>query len=108
MDNKWSDIKNKLISERDEIIKKSNKVIDVDGQGDEIDEIQAKQLLSINKTLSSFKVDKINKMNEAIEKIDKGLYGMCEDCGDPINPKRLAINPCSTTCVFCAEIRERG
>ena len=31
----------------------------------------------------------------------KGAYGVCEDCGKPIAPERLAALPDSTRCVRC-------
>ncbi len=31
----------------------------------------------------------------------------CEDCGDPINPKRLAALPHTTQCVDCADLSDR-
>ena len=36
-----------------------------------------------------------------------GKQGICEDCGDAIEPERLEILPDSTRCVSCQAKRER-
>jgi DnaK suppressor protein len=38
----------------------------------------------------------------ALRKLDEGCYGVCERCGQPIAPGRLAARPTATTCVACA------
>jgi len=43
------------------------------------------------------------QINEALSRIEKGKYGICESCGNTINPKRLEIMPYSTLCINCAE-----
>jgi DnaK suppressor protein len=32
-------------------------------------------------------------VNSALDKIEKGTYGLCEKCGEPIEPERLEANP---------------
>jgi DnaK suppressor protein len=39
----------------------------------------------------------------AISLLDTGEYGICQDCGEPINPKRLEAIPWTTLCVRCQE-----
>lgn len=43
----------------------------------------------------------------ALRRCDEGVYGICTECDDPINPKRLAINPTITLCIECASTGER-
>lgn len=38
----------------------------------------------------------------ALERLERGGYGVCERCGEPIAPKRLAIRPMAARCVGCA------
>ena len=33
---------------------------------------------------------------------DAGGYGICENCGRPIAPERLAARPAARTCIDCA------
>lgn len=41
-------------------------------------------------------------LERALERMDAGAYGMCEWCGRPIPPERLAGRPMARTCVGCA------
>ncbi len=52
--------------------------------------------------------EEITLINRALIRMDEGHYGECEDCGEPIAPKRLKARPYSTRCVNCATAREQG
>ena len=45
-------------------------------------------------------------INRALEDLDAGRYGRCEDCGEPIAPKRLKALPFATRCVDCQAATE--
>ena len=45
---------------------------------------------------------KVETTRRALEKVDEGRYGICEQCGSPINPERLEIVPLATLCINCA------
>lgn len=101
-------IKSMLILERDKLIKTyQDKSHDIDDEGDEIDEIQANLINSINNHLSARDANKIKQIDAALKKIEDKTFGVCEDCEDEIPEKRLMINPCFSTCVGCAEDREK-
>lgn len=38
----------------------------------------------------------------ALRKIESGDFGECDECGEPINPKRLAFDPTVPLCINCA------
>ena len=38
----------------------------------------------------------------AIRSVESGIYGICETCGRPIAPERLAARPAARTCIDCA------
>jgi len=42
-------------------------------------------------------------VEEAIERMDQGIYGLCEECNEPIPLARLVANPAARTCVEHAE-----
>jgi DnaK suppressor protein len=46
-------------------------------------------------------------VDEAIARLEAGGYGVCERCGRPIDPERLAIRPSARTCVACAGLSRR-
>jgi DnaK suppressor protein len=49
----------------------------------------------------------ILKIKEALERIETGEFGICEDCGEPIDLKRLEARPVTTLCLDCKIQRER-
>lgn len=49
--------------------------------------------------------EKIASLMDAIEKSRTGRYGICEICGQPIDPERLAILPDTRRCIHCASLK---
>lgn len=41
------------------------------------------------------------KVEHALDKIKKGTYGLCDNCGKPIDPERLEVLPQATLCLKC-------
>ena len=48
----------------------------------------------------------IVEIDAALERISTGDYGDCFECGEIINPKRLAADPTARLCISCAEALE--
>jgi RNA polymerase-binding transcription factor DksA len=46
--------------------------------------------------------ERVATLQHALEGTGAGAYGLCERCGKPINPDRLAILPDTTLCIDCA------
>ncbi|WP_029895821.1 TraR/DksA family transcriptional regulator [Desulfohalovibrio reitneri] len=47
---------------------------------------------------------KLQKLQNALERVESDPeFGLCEECGEPINPRRLAAMPESELCINCAE-----
>lgn len=101
-------IKELLILEKNQTLKSNQpKTIDIDTDGDETDEIQANLILALSKELTLRNKIKLIQIDNALNKIQNGNFGICEDCEDEILEKRLLINPYFSTCVSCAEDREK-
>lgn len=49
--------------------------------------------------------DHLADLDHAEERLRAGTYGVCERCGNPIDPERLAARPGATTCITCASAR---
>ncbi len=49
----------------------------------------------------------IGKIQQALERIEEGSFGICEECGQPIEEKRLMARPVATQCIECKEDQER-
>ncbi|NIO69369.1 MAG: TraR/DksA family transcriptional regulator [Anaerolineae bacterium] len=45
---------------------------------------------------------KLEKLEAALQRIEEGTYGVCEACGQAIEPERLAALPIATLCIACA------
>jgi DnaK suppressor protein len=41
-------------------------------------------------------------VDAALARRAEGGYGVCQDCGRPIAPERLAARPAARTCIDCA------
>lgn len=41
------------------------------------------------------------RIHAALKRIDEGEYGFCTDCGDAVEPKRLAADPTIPLCLDC-------
>ena len=46
---------------------------------------------------------RVASISAALEKAQKGDYGVCEVCGQEIDPARLAVLPDTTLCIRCAQ-----
>lgn len=46
---------------------------------------------------------RLSRVEQALQRIEKGEYGYCLECGEEIDPRRLAIDPAATHCIDCAE-----
>lgn len=44
----------------------------------------------------------LKMIEAALIRIDNDEYGECRECGEPINPKRLEIDPTTLYCIECA------
>ena len=47
-------------------------------------------------------------LEQALQRLDRGTYGVCEQCGNPIHPDRLAILPDTKVCIRCAQGKARS
>jgi DnaK suppressor protein len=50
---------------------------------------------------------KLFLIEEALDAIEDGDYGICAECGEPINEKRLLLMPFALFCVHCQSEIER-
>jgi DnaK suppressor protein len=50
--------------------------------------------------------DTLVKIEESIRKLRENTYGVCEDCGERINPERLKVLPFAIRCRDCQESKE--
>ncbi len=48
------------------------------------------------------KLQEIHQIREALQRIGEGSYGVCAQCGETIDPRRLKALPTATRCIACA------
>src|SRR6476620_11414297 len=48
----------------------------------------------------------LSKIDEALARMDDGSFGTCQECEEPIEPRRLEARPVSTLCIACKEKQE--
>jgi DnaK suppressor protein len=51
--------------------------------------------------------DFLRETRAALRRIDSGAFGLCQDCEEEINPKRLAAVPWAARCIECQERADR-
>lgn len=50
----------------------------------------------------------LKQIDQALARVDEGSYGICEECGEKIDKKRLEILPFTSYCVRCQGRMEEG
>jgi DnaK suppressor protein len=74
---------------------------------DEGDVAQASERQDLSFMTRERLAERVNQLSAALRRLHEGHYGVCERCGEPIEPARLAALPEATTCRSCQEILER-
>jgi DnaK suppressor protein len=46
-------------------------------------------------------------LRQALSDLERGDYGVCERCGQPIDPARLEVRPHTRLCIDCARLVRR-
>ncbi len=59
-------------------------------------------------SLSDSQRREVASITSALVRLDAGEYGICADCEQEIDPRRLAALPTALFCADCARRREQG
>ena len=46
----------------------------------------------------------VTEVNKALKRIKDGIYGICTNCGNSINPRRLEALPYAERCINCQRL----
>lgn len=106
-----TEIKDKLLVERETIIRKlSNKNLSIDDSEmpDPVDLAVNNYSKNVMLSVSENESRQLTLVNGAIERLEDDEYGLCQNCEEEINPKRLNAVPWARYCLACQELDERG
>jgi DnaK suppressor protein len=74
---------------------------------DEEDQASVSLLAETQLSLLGPKRQELEAIEEALLRLENGSYGQCENCGLPIEPRRLEIMPETPLCRNCQSQREK-
>ncbi|MDI9245122.1 TraR/DksA family transcriptional regulator [Marinobacter sp. CHS3-4] len=70
------------------------------GRLSRMDALQSQALAKAGKARAE---QQLRLIQSALARIENDEFGECLECGEPINPKRLEIDPTCLYCIDCAE-----
>ena len=77
--------------------------VDADAEEADPDLYEREKTLALIRALEN----KLESIKQALRLAEKGTYGICERCGEKIDPARLEALPHTTLCVKCKSQIER-
>jgi len=108
---KLAKIKDNLIKERNLILKKlggNDLSVDPNETPDPVDLAVRNYSKNVMLAVSEHESKNLTMIADAIERIEDDEYGLCKNCEDEINPKRLNAVPWAPYCINCQELQEKG
>ena len=60
----------------------------------------------IDYSLLEMKYEQYKDIADAFRKLQNNTYGLCEECGEEIDIKRLEVNPLARFCITCKQKKE--
>jgi len=82
-------------------------VLDPNDLPDEMDLASSEYLQSFEFRLRGREKAHLGKLDLALRKIEEGSFGVCVECEEPINRKRLEARPETQLCIRCKEEQEQ-
>ncbi|RLA06296.1 MAG: TraR/DksA family transcriptional regulator [Gammaproteobacteria bacterium] len=70
------------------------------GRLSRMDALQGQQMLQ---EVARRRQAKLQGIDGALRRTESGDFGECFVCGNPIDPRRLAVDPTSTRCIGCVD-----
>ena len=102
----------KLLAWKDEILRESRETIgnlqsETENHPDLVDRASSEADRALELRTRDRQRKLISKIDEALRRIDDGVYGFCEETGEPIGLARLEARPTATMSVEAQERHER-
>jgi DnaK suppressor protein len=77
--------------------------VDPDADEGDPDLVEREKVIALVNTIEH----RLEAVEHALRHAEEGTYGICERCGEPIDPARLEALPEATLCIKCKAIVER-
>ncbi len=77
-----------------------------DWSNDPMDQVQSRADMDMAVSFVNTDFETKRAINKALVRLEAGEYGICEECEEEINPKRLEAIPWTTMCVSCREAHD--
>jgi DnaK suppressor protein len=102
----------KLLAWKDEILRESRETIgnlqsETENHPDLVDRASSEADRALELRTRDRQRKLISKIDEALRRIEDGVYGFCEETGEPIGLARLEARPTATMSVEAQERHER-
>lgn len=78
-----------------------------DPAGDDADKAFGRVRAEVEHDLIEMSLKELAGIAAARARVANGTYGECIDCGEPIAPARLAVNPTARRCAECQAQHEK-
>ena len=69
--------------------------------------MDAMQAQAMAKASAERREQMLRRIDAALVRVENGEYGICAQCDEPINPRRLEFDPTVTLCIGCASNAEQ-
>jgi DnaK suppressor protein len=104
--------KNKLLDWKEDILRESRETVthlqsETENHPDLADRASSETDRALELRTRDRQRKLISKIDEALRRIDEGVYGYCEESGEPISLARLEARPIATLGVEAQERHER-
>jgi DnaK suppressor protein len=110
---KMQEIRKELLDQRErllvEVRQKRSEAARVQDEGvaDPGDASVTEDLRDLLYRLGDSKREQILSIDSALERMERGGYGLCAECGEEINLRRLELQPDTLWCVDCKGLMEK-
>lgn len=102
-------VREKLLVHKQELLTRAAKVhADITRSSGPLDKDFAEQVVQMENDavlagIGEATAAELAQINRALAQLDQGTYGLCSQCGKPIDVRRLQALPYSDRCISCAE-----
>lgn len=104
-------IKEKLIAERELLVDKlkgNDLSVDDSETPDPVDLAVRNYSKNVMLAVSENESRQLTLIDEALLRLEDNEYGLCQNCENQINPKRLNAIPWARYCLDCQQLLEQG